>query len=537
MKSKKIVLYARVSTDGQAEEGFSIDAQLDKMRKNAENDDHTIVDEYIDRGISGKSMLNRPALQHMLRDAKQGKFDEVWVWKLSRIARNNLDLLTIDKMFREYNISLKSYSESFDTSTPSGKLLFNMLAGISEFERETIVDNVKSGMKQRAKQGYHNGGRLLGYRSVPSSNIQEKRMLVIDPEEAELVRLIFELYLSGKGYKAIVNYVNDRNYKTIKGNNFDIQGVRNIIKNPTYAGYIQFNRIINCASKRKLATDEERIFTKGSHEPIVSMEIWTRAKEINMKKAANNTKKIKKGFFILTGLLKCPHCGASMVAGRVNKTSNGEKIVYNYYQCSRYKNVGRNGCKPNSIPASYAEEYVLESFKQYTVSDHLIKKVVDTMNKDLKTKTLPLVKKLEKTENELSKLSNKIDRLFDLMVEGVISNEEFRQKQTELEKSKMDLRDSINQLKCEISQHSNVVEIPFEYVKSVLTNFYDLLMKANREEQKALLYSLIEKITMSDDKKIDEIILRFTENSHRVFSEKGASEEAPFYLPFCITID
>ncbi|MEM5597211.1 recombinase family protein [Niallia circulans] len=162
----RAVIYARVSTAEQAEEGYSIDAQIDTVTRKCEQEGRQVVFKYIDRGVSGKSIKKRLFLQQLLKDAKEKNFDEVWVWKTNRLARNHLDLLKIVDELNKYNIGFKSCSEAFDTSTPTGKLLMNVLASIGEFERETIVENVKMGMKQRAKQGKWNGGQVLGYKSI-----------------------------------------------------------------------------------------------------------------------------------------------------------------------------------------------------------------------------------------------------------------------------------------------------------------------------------------------------------------------------------
>ncbi len=528
--SKKIALYARVSTEGQAEEGFSIEAQLEKMRKNAENDDHQIVGEYIDRGISGKSMSNRPALLSMLEDAKNNKFQEVCVWKISRIARNNLDLLTIDRMLQEHNVSLRSYTEAFDTSTPTGKLLFNVLAGISEFERETIVDNVRSGMKQRARQGFFNGGRMLGYKSVPSENIQEKNKLVIIPEEAEIVKLIFELYSEGKGYKFISNYLNDCNYKTINGLNFGIQSIRNIIKNPTYAGYVQFNKTVKYASKRREGGENDFIRTKGKHEAIVDLETWSKVQQINQKKSLNHTKKVKRGTFLLTGILKCPQCGSPMVAGRVVKNKGGRKIEFKYYQCSKYKNKGRKECSANSVNAEYIEEYVIDYLSKFSFSDDMVDRVVQKINKQVKTTVLPLKKQIETKVKELGKIEKRKSKVYTLYENEDITLPEFKDRKMQIEKEKRDIEASIEDLKAVLIENSTVQEIPVAYVKDLMTKFGNLLTRSTREEQKILLYSIVERITVDQNRKIEKIILRFTEHTNKVLLKEDSSEEEPSFL-------
>jgi site-specific DNA recombinase len=139
----RVAIYARVSTAEQAEEGFSIDAQLRTLTEYCKATGKILYKEYVDRGVSGKSMKGRLALQQLLKDAEEGQFDEVIVWKINRMARKQLDLLKIVEALTKLNISFRSYSENFETETPIGKFALQMMGAVGELERNTIVDNVK----------------------------------------------------------------------------------------------------------------------------------------------------------------------------------------------------------------------------------------------------------------------------------------------------------------------------------------------------------------------------------------------------------
>jgi len=153
MDTKTIAIYVRVSTEEQADEGFSIQGQLELLRNYAKANRYLIYNEYVDEGISGKSITNRPQLNKLLSDARKRLFDEVVVWKISRISRTQLDLLQIVDELSKLGISFRSDSEKFETETAHGKLMFQLMGSFAEFERNQIVDNVKMGMKQRALQG------------------------------------------------------------------------------------------------------------------------------------------------------------------------------------------------------------------------------------------------------------------------------------------------------------------------------------------------------------------------------------------------
>lgn len=232
---KRVAIYARVSTTEQAEEGYSIDEQTRILNEWCNQHGFKVYKEYVDRGISGKSITGRPALQQLLIDAKRKEFDIVLVWKMNRLARNILDLLKIVNLLEQKNIAFRSYSESYETATPSGKLQFHMMAAIAEFERGNIAENVKMGMLARAKEGSWNGGQVLGYDTVEVNSENKKRKqtkLVINENEAQTVRRIFELYTQGHGYKSIANKVNKEGHRSKKGGLFAINTIKTILTNP-----------------------------------------------------------------------------------------------------------------------------------------------------------------------------------------------------------------------------------------------------------------------------------------------------------------
>lgn len=191
MTLKKVVGYTRVSTKEQGEHGYSIDAQREMIKNYCEKHGYELVKIYEDKGISGKSTKGRLALQNLLVDSQKGLFDVVLVWKINRLARKQLDLLKIINELDKVNVSFRSCTESFETETPSGKLNLQMIGAISEFERNTIVDNVKMGMKARARNGEWNGGIVLGYDTVNVEGLNSKdskSVLEINPEEAMIVK-------------------------------------------------------------------------------------------------------------------------------------------------------------------------------------------------------------------------------------------------------------------------------------------------------------------------------------------------------------
>lgn len=219
-QAKRVAIYTRVSTTEQALDGYSIEAQETLGKQFCEFNGHIVYKVYSDKGISGKSIEARSAMKEMLKDAKDKKFDMVITWKINRIARNTLELLQIVDLLEKNNIVFKSYTENFETETPSGKFALQMLGAVGELERGQIAQNVKLGCMSRAKEGRWNGNVVLGYdlkeRTDSTNKKRKDTTLVINEMEAEIIKTIFTLYSQGKGYKAITNYLNKFGYKTKK---------------------------------------------------------------------------------------------------------------------------------------------------------------------------------------------------------------------------------------------------------------------------------------------------------------------------------
>lgn len=535
MNPVRVAIYSRVSTAEQAMDGFSIEAQNSSVRTVCEAVGKVVVETYVDKGISGKSMGNRPSLLRMIEDAKEGKFDEVAVWKLSRLARNNLDLLKIVDILKKHEASFRSITESFDTSTASGKLQMGLLGIIGEFERETIVENVKMGMKQRAKEGKWNGGRLLGYKSVKlEMDKSNETGLVIIPEEAEIVRKIFTLYSQGKGLKSIANNLNKCGYKTIKGNSFSTTAISVIIHNPTYIGKIRFNKYVDWSGKRRKGKNEDYILVDGEHEPIIDKDLWEKVQELIEMKSFK-PKRTFDGAYPLTGLLKCPVCGASMVAARtVNKRKSGEKYIIRYCYCGTFRSKGASVCSSNSVRADAAEEYVFNRIKEVLKGDKILRDIVKNINKSKNKSIKPLQQEAKLLMEKLDKLSNKNNRVFELFEDGIIDKATLSQRLNNIQEEIKACTARKAEIDNELSLQ-NVDEIPFEVVKEAMMEFNDILDSASKEDKKTLLQMMIDKITIKDRKDVSTMQIHFNSNLLEEFSSDDG-DSSLYYVNFRIAI-
>lgn len=539
LEQRKVGIYARVSTTEQADDGYSIDEQIRLLKEWCESNGHQVYNEYVDRGISGKSIKGRPALQRLLHDAKQKEFDILIVWKMNRLARNILDLLKIVNVLEQNNISFRSYSESYQTETPAGKFQFHMMAAIAEFERGNIAENVKMGMLARAKEGSWNGGQVLGYDSIeiPSDKKRKITRLVVNEKEAQTVRRIFDLYVKGNGYKSIANQVNKEGHRSKKGNLFSINAIKTILTNPIYVGYIRYNVRRDWGEKRRNNINPEPVIEKGQHIPIISAEIWDKTQSI-LKNRSRVPNRVHSGEFPLTGILRCPACGAGMVLGRTtNKNKDGTKRVLEYYVCGEWKNKGTAACRSNGIRTEYADHYVIERIAKLTSSEKLINDVVSSINGGKITKAKPIQSEYEVLKKTLKGFQDRRDKILGLYEDGVIEKADLVERIEKLNEEKRVLEERIAPLELQlhgIGQKS----VDFNIVKEVMVNFVHYYKNSiTTEQRKRLLQTLIKQITIGQDRKVDSIQIQLNNDVIRHFTKQGAeksSSEDDFSAPFSI---
>lgn len=514
VNSKKVAIYARVSTTEQAEEGYSIDEQIRVLKEFCEKEGYGVYDEYVDRGISGKNITGRPAIKRLLADAEQKKFDIVLVWKMNRLARKSLDLMNIVEQLNSKNIAFRSYTEKYETETPTGKLHFQMMAAIAEYERNNIAENVKMGMIARAKDGQWNGGQVMGYDVVEKDSENKKRKktgLQINEQEAKIIRLIFKMYTTGHGYKAIANKINQDGYRTKKNKTFSLNAIKTIVTNPVYAGYIRYNVRRDWNEKRRNNINPNPIIVKGEHPSIISEETWKIAQKV-YKERSCKPNRIHEGVFPLTGIMRCPQCGAGMVIGRTtNRTKSGEKRVLEYYVCGAWKNKGTVACRSNAVRTEYADDYVLNKLEALMKSEHLTKKLVDSINTKQQSLVVPLQREYEQYLQELERYKKKSVKLLDAFTDEVISKEVFQRKSRSIEETMTNLKAQMEPLQAQL-QSTVSSEVTYEKIRAIMRNFHQAFTQAlTREQRKRLLHLLIHQITIDESREIESIQIKLND--------------------------
>lgn len=525
MKKKRCYIYTRVSTMVQTE-GYSLDAQQEKLRRYAEYKNLEITGEYCDAGKSGKSIKGRPAFQQMMEDVASQRDDisYVLVFKLSRFGRNAADVLKSLQLLQDYEVDLVSVDDAIDSSTQGGRLTLAILSAVAEIERENITVQFLSGKMQKLKEGGWPGGPIpYGYRKEDSGLVQH-------PAEAEIVKKIFDLYLQdGMLATTIVRYLNDNGYtRIVKGKTspFKYDFVTTVLDNPVYCGKIFYNRRTN--SKEPKKQNRKVMEIQGSHQPIISVEQW---EQVQQKRKANSARCKKTDepdrVSILSGLVKCPACGSGMIASKnkhLNKNHGGYYKTLHYYSCGNAKKQNGMTCKfrhtynqdkvDSAVLEMIGKLFTVPSFQKETAKWFQGKDSIDELTEQLKQ----FRKQLYHQEQRKRSLGEVLDNL-DILADDY--DESYDKTQEEIDR----VYDEIERLEILISQTKKKLESveqgtkAIKQVENLIHNVPTLIKEMTCEERRKLYQLLIDRIEMYPKETSDGRIIKSISFKFPVFYE------------------
>lgn len=389
----KCAIYGRVSTDRQAEEGFSLPAQKERMTQFIQSQAWTITDEYIDDGYSAKN-IERPAIQRLLRDMKTGKFEVVVVYRLDRLVRSVIDLHHLLTEFDRYNIKFKSVTEAFDTTSAMGRLFITMVGAMAAWERENLAERVVMGMSRKASEGGRTGAIApYGY------SLGENGGLVINEEEAKWVRWAFTNY-KRYGLRALALELNKRGVRTKKGLTWIASTIQYMLENPVYIGALRWHH----TGKSK----GETVLTYDTHEPIVDVALFEEVQAIRKDRSSKGQK--PKSDYAFSGLLKCARCGGRLM---------GAKYVHNgverrVYRCKADR--ASVNCEMSMLPEESITEWLLEHdfFNDLELTDY-------------KPPAREIDADTESLRKELAKVDDALTRMKKLFTWGDLDEKEYRE--------------------------------------------------------------------------------------------------------------
>lgn len=528
-EEKTAAIYCRVSTSEQAEKGYSITEQERLLLEYCDQNNYKVYKVYADKGISGKDIRHRPQMTLLLEEANKKKFNLVITWKINRLSRKLADAIKIVELLEKKGITYRSYSEPFESSTPSGRMQFQMMALVAEFERSTIAQNVKMGMCAKARSGEWCGGIApLGYDWVPMEEERQgkrkKSKLTVNEKEAETVREIFRLYTEGNGYKAIVNHINKQGFRTKRGNYFGVAQLRDILTNPVYIGKVRYDVRRDWNDKRRNNKNPHPIIEEGIHEAIIDKKTWEKVQYLISQKQGKASR-LYDGEYPLTGILRCPECGAGMVISRTTNTlKDGSKRRIVYYACGEWKNKGTAACHSNMIRVEKANHEVYKQLEKLFTDERFLREAVKRVNKNILKQSDEAESSIEKYDRELKKLQARKDKIFEAYEENLITSEELLERKETINQEIQQIQENRERYLSILGQGRS--EIPYEYVRNALSNFEQLYSNStSRELKKQLLHMIISKITINKEREIESIKVILTEEMIQFLNNGGDPPE------------
>lgn len=337
-KLVRVAAYARVSSDKDAML-HSLSSQVSYFSKMIQSHDSwKYVGVYSDEGMTG-TKIKRDGFQRMIRDAKAGKIDIIVTKSLSRFARNTVDCLKTIREMKAINVDIFFEEQNIHTLSANGEFLISLLAGYAQEESRQCSENTLWRVRKNFKEGKPYGGSsMIGYRL-------EKGRFTVVPEEAEIVRRIFDLYLAGNGFCKIARILTNDGIKSYTGKAWNKSTLGEIISNVTYTGNLHLQKTYreNHMTKKTMRNKGEKplYIVEGNHEPIISQEIFDKAQEIRKTKAVGKSGKRNGPAYPFTGLIYCGECG-HLFKHKVTK-------YYENWCCSQYDELGKAYCASKKI--------------------------------------------------------------------------------------------------------------------------------------------------------------------------------------------
>jgi len=465
-------IYVRVSTEEQAQEGFSIRAQEQKLKDFARIKDWSIYNIYVDEGISGKNLTERPAIQKMIKAIKKGDVKNVLVFKIDRLTRSTSDLLYLTDLFNEQDCAFNSLTESIDTQTASGRMFLKIIGIFAEFERENIIERSKVGIERKIREGYAIGGHSsYGYEREKGEKIQ-----MVNEQEAEIVREMFDMYANqGVSLTDIARRLNVRKIPTKKGGVWEATTINRMLTNCNYIGEVRHH-----------VNDEKREYSvKGRHEAIIDKEQFDNVQRLLEKNKKISPRKYPLENNYFAGFLKCGICGYKLETHNYyGKLKDGTHSVHGHYRCSRRL---VRACTASSISHKKVESAFYEYIKQIADFD-IIDEIEIEEEKNQKIST-----QVKAYGEKYSQLEAKEREAMKLYVANEMEFDSYREIKKMVDKEKIIIDTELTKLQ-EMSEETTINKA------DIINNFRENWSLLSSGERRQVLLQSIETISLVSEK-------------------------------------
>lgn len=441
--------------------------------------------------VSGESLFHRPMMQMLLKEVEEDKYDAVLVMDMDRLGRGNMqEQGLILSTFQEHSTLIITPNKVYDLKDESDELMTEIQALFARQELKMITRRMQRGRVASVEEGNYIGTRPpYGYEIHKD---ERSRYLVPHPEQADVVRLIYDMYTNGgKGTNKIANELNQMGYRSYTGKRWQASSVINILKNAVYIGRVQWKKKKSVKSKipgqrRDIITrpQEEWVDVKGKHEPIIDEVTFQRAQDI-LKRKYHVPYQIENGITNpLAGIIRCGYCGASMILRPYGK-QKPHIMCYNH-------------CSNKSSRAEYVETKLLDALRKW-LEEYKVE-----WNGDFEEPTDSLVTMKEKSvvqfEQELQQIQSQNDNLHDLLERGVYNDETFLERSQKLSERMKETHDALDKAKAELDMEQQRIQAKQEVIPQIEYVLASYSRSEDPTEKNRLLKSIIERAEYKKEK-------------------------------------
>ena len=511
---KRVGIWLRVSTEDQAK-GESPKHHETRGTMYAQVKGWTVIETYHLEGVSGKSVVNHPEAQRMLKDIKRGHITGLIFSKLARLARNTKELLEFAEFFKTHSADLISLEENIDTSTPAGRLLYTMIAALSEWEREEIASRVRASIAVRAKQGKPLGGAApFGYRWVDKE-------LKIDPIEAPIRRKMYELFIEKKRYATVARILNEQGYRGRRGAKFSHTTIQRLLKDSVVIGIRRVN-YTNTVGRSKgegfYKPKEEWIMVPSP--VLISEEVFNTCQAIIENITQNNKKAPRNARHIFSGYISCGKC---VKEGKKHKMYiRSKEPKYICLNC-------RNKIAKEDMEAIFTAQINAFLFDENHIQFHLVKQQDAIQEK---------TKEIQRLEDTIGTINTKMDNIMDLFYGGQIPKEGFNKYYSPLQEQQEQIQNTVSKLKGEV----DAMKVQLQSSDAVIHEARNLQQRwdsMNLQEKRSIVEVILESIIIYEEEV--EINLKdlpsnqerpFDAESHPTSSESVIKDEQTVQAEF-----
>lgn len=470
----------------------SIDAQIRAIEEYADKNNIKIVNKFIDRAKSATSD-KRPAFQEMIKYCEEDKtgVSMVIVHKLDRFSRDKYDSVKYKQRLKMKGISVISVTEKLDNS-PESVILESVIEGMAQYYSANLAREVAKGQRENALKALHNGGDApLGY------DVAFDKTYLINEEEAQAVKIIFDMYVNGYSYGNIIDKLNNLGYKTKRGNKFGKNSLHGILSNEKYTGVYVFNKtqrkgVNGKRNGHKQKSEEEIIKVEGGMPKIIDKEVFLQAQEMMQKRKKAPGSHKATTLYLLTGIIRCGECGHAM-QGNKRKDKYGNDYIS--YRCGCRKQ--KRDCKNKEIKRDYLEEFILTELEKHILNDEAILVLSKELNERLKAKSNNNQEMLNNLRSKLEKVNKEIENILNAIMSGIV-NSMLKDKLDELEQVKLNLELQINELSIE-SNGVESLDITEDQIRSMFSKFKEFVLTRNLPECKKFISDYIKEVVVYRD--------------------------------------